>query len=401
MRTSTYTDTMAPGKSPWKDKKPLLGWLDVEITERCNNNCIHCSINLPAGDRTARDRELGTPEIKDILRQAVSLGCLCVRFTGGEPLLRGDFEDLYIFARQQGLKVLLFTNATLITPSLADLFGRMPPLEPVEITVYGMHRESYEAVTGVAGSFDTARRGIDLLLEREVPFVVKGTVLPPNRDELGEFEAWAAAVIRMDAPPSYSMLFELRERRDSQEKNRQIRALRLSPDEGLHILTRRPDEYRKGMGEFCSRFTSPPGDMLFSCGAGVGRTCLDAYGRLQACLALRHPDTTYDLRAGSLEDAMTRFFPEVRRMRARDHDYLTRCARCFLKGLCQQCPASSWSEHGSLDTPVEYLCEVAHTQARYLGLVEEDEWAWEVQDWRKRINALIEDRKSPEQAANV
>jgi sulfatase maturation enzyme AslB (radical SAM superfamily) len=54
-------------------------------------------------------------------------------------------------------------------------------------------------------------------------------------------------------------------------------------------------------------------------------------------------------------------------MRARNPEYLRRCARCFLKGFCEQCPAKSWSEHGNLDTPVEYLCEVAHAQARYMG----------------------------------
>ena len=30
-------------------KGPLLGHLDIELTERCNNACMHCYINLPAG----------------------------------------------------------------------------------------------------------------------------------------------------------------------------------------------------------------------------------------------------------------------------------------------------------------------------------------------------------------
>jgi sulfatase maturation enzyme AslB (radical SAM superfamily) len=80
----------------------------------------------------------------------------------------------------------------------------------------------------------------------------------------------------------------------------------------------------------------------------------------------------------------------MRQMKATNADYLARCARCFLKGLCEQCPAKSWAEHGTLDTPVEYLCEVAHAQARYLGLVVESEWGWEVEDWRERIRAFAE-----------
>ena len=58
-----------------------------------------------------------------MLTEAAGLGALSVRITGGEPLLRPDFEDLYVFARRLGLEVLLFTNARLITPELADLFA--------------------------------------------------------------------------------------------------------------------------------------------------------------------------------------------------------------------------------------------------------------------------------------
>ena len=67
--------------------------------------------------------------------------------------------------------------------------------------------------------------------------------------------------------------------------------------------------------------------------------------------------------------------------------YLRRCAVCFLKGLCEQCPAKSWAEYGTLDTPVEYLCNIAHAQAQYLGLVGDGEKAWEVAegDWRVRL----------------
>ena len=82
------------------------------------------------------------------------------------------------------------------------------------------------------------------------------------------------------------------------------------------------------------------------------------------------------------------FFPDFRTIEATNPDYLERCARCFLKGLCEQCPAKSWSEHGTLDTPVEYLCQIAHVRARDLGLLSEGENAWDVMDWQARIKAL-------------
>ena len=61
---------------------------DLEITARCNNECRHCYINLPAGDLEAKRKELSLAEISDIADQAVEMGSLWCLITGGEPLLR-------------------------------------------------------------------------------------------------------------------------------------------------------------------------------------------------------------------------------------------------------------------------------------------------------------------------
>jgi radical SAM protein with 4Fe4S-binding SPASM domain len=233
---------------------------------------------------------------------------------------------------------------------------------------------------------------VNLLLKKRIPFVVKGVLLPGNIDEINEFETWAATIRWMDEPPSYAMFFNLRCRRDNVRKDRMIRGLRLSPEEGLRIITRRKEKHIREMKEFCSKFMRPPGEKLFSCGAGKGNGCVDAYGSFQPCMMLHHPDCNYDLRSGTLKDALINFFPRVRGMKATNPEYLVHCAKCFLKGLCEQCPASSWLEHGTLDTPVEYLCVIAHAQTRFLGLLREGERAWEVEEWRERVQELV-DRK--------
>ncbi|MBN2320700.1 MAG: radical SAM protein [Acidobacteria bacterium] len=371
----------------WPDRAPKLGGMDIELTERCNLNCIHCYINQPAGDREIQAGEMDTDRVKTVLKEAADLGCLSVRFTGGEPLIRPDFTELYLFARQLGLRIILFTNATLITPDLAEILARTPPLEKIEITVFGMSPESYRAVTGRPDAYSTTMRGINLLLEKQVPFIVKGVLLPANEKDVPAFESWAATLPWMDEPPDYAMFLDLRARRDSVEKNCGIRQLRYSPEEGMRFLLRRPEYHRTEMIRFCKKFLSGPTDRLFPCGAGKG-VCVDAYGRAQLCLTLRHPDTVYDLKNNSLDTMFLKFTPEIRKMVARNPDYLKRCARCFLKGFCEQCPAKSWMEHGTLDTPVEYLCDVTHKQARNIGLLNENERAWDVTDWKARINSL-------------
>jgi radical SAM protein with 4Fe4S-binding SPASM domain len=305
--------------------------------------------------------------------------------TGGEPLLREDFPELYRFARRLGLQVLLFTNARLITSAIADLLAAIPPRGGIEVSVYGMTRASSAAVTGRARAFAEAQRGIRRLLDRKIPFVVKGALLPPTRSEEADFAAWATTVLAMEEPPLSALLFALRARRDSEAKNRGIRGLRLTPGEVLAVLTREPARYRREAADLLGRFSAPREDRLFTCGLGPG--CVDAYGNFQPCLALRHPGLAYPLRTGSLHAAMARI-PRLQAMRATNPHYLARCARCFLRGFCEQCPARSWTENGTLDAPVEYLCEVAHAQARYLGLLGEDERAWEVPDGKNRIQNL-------------
>ncbi len=327
-----------------------------------------------------------TPFIKDVLLQAAELGALSVRFTGGEPLLRKDFDELYLYARRLGIKVILFTNARLITPERAALWGRIPPGKPVEVSVYGMHAESYDAVAARPGAFDEFQWGVDLLKQHRIPFIVKMALLPANRHEMNLFEAWAATLTGNTSRPNYAMNFELRSRRDHPSRNRMIASLRLSPDDTVRMQARDPG-FLKDMSDFCRKFMAPQGDVLFDCGAGTN-VCIDAYGRAQMCLGLRHPDVVCDLKgdAKALRQVLTDVFPRWRLLKAKNKVYLQRCTRCFLKSLCEQCPAKSWSEHGTLDTPGDYFCKVAHATARYLGLLREGERAWLVSDWQDRVS---------------
>lgn len=370
--------------SRWIWPSGRLPKLDIEMTERCDNNCIHCCINQPARDIEIKKREMPTSQIKRHLDEAAQLGCLMVRFTGGEPLMRDDFEELYLYARRLGMQVMIFTNARRIRPRLADLFQRIPPLVAIEISVYGMSKQSYEAVTRIPGSHAEFKEGLSELHRRHIPYVVKWAVLPPNRDELNFFRAWAATLPGMTRKSALAVILQLRDRRDSETKNRIIMGLRLDPAESAALLDAETDDGQKELIKFCKRFLGPPGKFLFSCDIGKS-PCIDAYGRLQPCLGVRAPELIYDLEQGSLQDAIDNFFPSLQNLKAANPNYLNRCARCFLKSLCEQCPARSWSEQGTLDTPIEYLCEFTHEQAKRLSIISDGEHGWEISDWRLRL----------------
>ncbi len=365
--------------------------LTIELTERCNNDCQHCCINRPARDTRAKQIEMGTDFIKSLILQAEALGCLNIRFTGGEPLLRQDFQEFYMFARRHGFTVHLSTNARLITPDLAVLFGRLPPGDPVDITVYGMGPETYDRVSGVKGSFSEFRRGVDLLRRYRVPFTLRMAVLPANRRDVHAYEDWIRTLFSGSRNPAFVSDFILRVHGDNPEKNRSIRSLRAEAEDSVDLVARLED-YLDGLRGFCSQFSGLKGDALFTCGFGE-TIAVDAYGSAMGCLLLRRPDMLYDLHSGTLEDALFRFYPKIREQRTVNPSFLRRCARCHLRGLCVQCPGQSWLEHGTLDTPVEFQCEIAHAHGHRLGLLTAGEKGWEILDWHCRLSSAAKPRQ--------
>ena len=368
--------------------RPALPALDLELTERCDNDCRHCCANLPLDDAEARGREMSTERVKEIIDEAVDLGLLRLRITGGEPLVRDDFEEVYLHARRRGVAVGLCTNARRVTRRLADLFARVPPLSPAEVTVYGMTAQTYETMTCRRGSFDEFRRGLGLLVEAGVPLRLNGAFRPPFEAEMRALVEWAESLPTVTDTPVWVAFYDLRRRRDSERRNETIEKLRAVPDEVL-AAGAAVAGHEAVSPDFCRRFCGPTGDRVFSCDIG-GRPAVDPYGYVHGCSQLRDPSAAYDLSAGSLKQALTDHFPRLAATRASDPAYLERCARCFLAGICDQCPARSYAEYGVFDRPVEYQCEVTRAKARRLGLLAPGEHPWEVTDWKERIECLTE-----------
>jgi len=371
--------------------KGYLSQVSMELTDRCNNDCVHCYINLPADDKEAENQEITFEEIKTIADEAVKMGCLSWHLTGGESLLRKDFPGIYLYLKRKGIRVTLLTNATLISAKIAKLFKKYPP-QNIEVSMYGLRQKTYEAVTRNSGSFDAFREGINLLKTNRIPFTFKTAALPQNFHEIKEMRDFAQSltgkplgvILKLNLGSRFSL--GLHGKRDP------MKGLRLPPDKVMEVLKQDEEKYRKDMQRFCQKFLgAPTDDRVFICGAGIGGCHIDAYNNFQLCLLLRHPDCIYGLREGSFKEAWEKFVPKVRGTRAHNEKYEEKCQRCFLKSLCDQCAAWSWMEHGVLDEPVEYLCEIAHAEAIWLGLLKEGEKAWKVgiRNEPKRPAALL------------
>lgn len=338
----------------------------LEVTARCNNNCRHCYVNLPEGDRGARDRELTREEIRDLAREAVSLGTLWCLLTGGEPLLREDFAEIYLDLKRLGLLVSVFTNACLVTPEHAEMFRKYPPRD-LEVTVYGVTPRTYEAVTRRPGSFAAFRRGLDLLLDSGLKVRLKAMAFRANVHELPEIARFCRERTRdyFRFDPLLHLRYD-----GNPKRNEEIMAQRLTPEEIVALERADPERWpalQKNCHQLVASETCRNGcEHLFHCGAGLQSFTVAADGAFRLCESLCHPDCVYDLRRGSLREAWEELAPKVREMHSGNPEFLEKCRACPLVNLCLWCPAQAHLETGRLDAWVEYFCRVAQARAQAL-----------------------------------
>ena len=361
---------VAEDKAPITAEK-LLDFLDFELTERCNQDCRHCYIRLSCDDRVATSREMDKVLIYRILKEAADLGCSKVRFTGGEPLVRQDFPEIYEFAYDIGLEASIATNATLITDDIAYLWARKKP-SCLSISIYGWDKSSYEWVTRIPGSFRRFLTGIRRIKNRELQFLLRYPPLRPLAQNSGKIRALAKE-LGASFPVPYAWELTLHATHDDVVSSR-LKDLRLDPEEAARERLKQPGVAEDDLNALHVKRDT----RLFWCPAARKRPTVNAYAQLQVCLQVRHPSTLYDLRSGSLREGLTLFFPQFRKMQIVDPIYLNRCGRCLLRPICPLCPAISWMEHGTLTTPADYYCEITHAEARLLGILKDGEKGWQV-----------------------
>jgi radical SAM protein with 4Fe4S-binding SPASM domain len=285
--------------------------------------------------------------------EVVEEGCLFLLITGGEALLRPDFPGLYLHAIRRGLLVTVFTNGTLVSDRIADLFAEHRP-ERVEITLYGMTKETYDRVTRVPGSFEKCLAGIRRLVERGVPLTLKTMALTWNQHEVEEMEAYARSLgldFRFDS--SLNPRVDCGANRNAE--------LQLSPERSLQLDLGNPERL-EDLCRFCARFASPhverDTEHVYNCGAGQTSFTVDPYGRLQMCQLSRR--SFHDVKTGRFADGWHGLFP---RLRARTWQTNGVCRLCNLLPLCGSCPGAAEMETGDPESIIPGFCELTHLRA--------------------------------------
>jgi radical SAM protein with 4Fe4S-binding SPASM domain len=307
----------------------------LELTSRCNLRCAHCY--LPAhGD----DRPLATVRLLEVLDELASMGTLFLTLTGGEPLLRPDWQEIVRRARTQGFHVTLLTNGSLVDDEAAALLGALGVV--AEVSFYSRDPEVFDGISGVAGSHAAVRRGVELLRRHGVRVTLKVPVMSANAGSVGDVRAFAEEIGAECI--AYPTLFP---RRDGDPAPL---ALGLEPAALVEHLRETPDAP--------SILAEPQADRdeWPLCAAGTRSATIAANGDVLACPML--PQVAGTVRTSSFREVWEGS-ELLRRLRAlRWHDVAT-CGACDRVAYCGRCPAQALLEDGDVLGPSRSACAYA------------------------------------------
>ena len=179
----------APG-SIIQPKLQLVAW---EVTRSCNLFCAHCRAS---SDRGQYEGELDTLECYGIIDQILAVGKPVIILTGGEPLMREDIFSIAEYAVHRGLRVVMGSNGTLITPDIAARLKNIP-LSRVSVSLDFPTAELQDRFRGQPGACKAALAGIDNLRNAGIEVQVNCTLTRLNigyLDDLIQLAVRAGAV---------------------------------------------------------------------------------------------------------------------------------------------------------------------------------------------------------------
>lgn len=326
---------------------PISGTFD--LTWRCCFRCPHCY----AGPQKERRGELTTAEALDLLNQMAAAGCLDLLFSGGEPLLRRDFEGIYRHARECGIFLKLFTNAALVSERIAGLLADYPP-DYVEVSLYAASDATATRITGDPQGLRRTLRGIDRMLRRGVRVRLKSVLMTANAAEFPAIEALAASLglpFRMDV----AILPRL-------NGETAPLSLRVPAEQAVRIEFSDPARRQKWARYLEQVRKMPPTRALYTCKAGRTDFHVDPYGKLRPCVMF--PGGGLDLRALPFADAWRQISERVKKATI---PVDVSCRSCNNHLLSGSCGAVAELETGFSGGCSDYLCALGQVRMGLLG----------------------------------
>ena len=311
-------------------KNPIV--IQMELTYKCPLHCLHCYTDCYNNARYTK-KELTARKIKNIIDKLYNAGCTWLTFTGGDPLIRKDFAEIYNYAKDKGFIVSFLTSLAALKSNVLDLIIKKPPFS-IEMTLNGATEKTYENISQIKGSFSKVMANIDKILNAGLPLKIKTLISKNNIHEIEKIKAFVESK-GLNFEPSNSIF------------------ARLNGDT-MPCSYRLPvDKTTKENMKNCESCMPKP-DKLFRCAAGNWQWYVNPYGRLNICSCVREP--SYDLLSGKLSDGVKVLSKYVKE-EVFSSD--SKCKTCDVWPVCQTCPGKAKLEMGDKEAPVPHFCALA------------------------------------------
>ena len=343
---------------------PLTG--AFELLPVCNLHCKMCYVRKSMKEVKAMGGLLPTEQWLEFAKQAKDEGMLYPLLTGGEPLLRQDFQEIMAKMQEMGLQVSINSNGTLIDEKLARWMEKHCPTK-INITLYGASEESYQNLCGDGDAFCRVHRAVEYLKQYHIPVKFNTSITPENVNDLDTIMAYAQSV---DIPIQVAtyMFPPVRRNADMVGKNH-----RLPPEEAA--LARVKADMLQNDSEWFgmqvarwSKFVPLTNNILqgnaenrnckMTCRAGRCSFWLDWQGNLGNCGM--YSSTKVPVKGRTFAEAWKQVVEETEQVR-----YSPVCTNCPNFRLCHACIAMVYNECGDIDGRPEYLCRMNQASAHY------------------------------------
>jgi len=166
--------------------------LAINLTKRCNLACAHCYMDAQTMQQGG-ENELTTKEVCGLLDDIAGRSTeTMVVLTGGEPLLRGDLEELVAHGAGRGLAMVVGTNGVALTDRRVQSLKAAGAMG-VGISVDSLDPEKHDAFRGLPGAWEKTMAGIESCKRYDLPFQIHFSVTEANADEVSSMIDFARA----------------------------------------------------------------------------------------------------------------------------------------------------------------------------------------------------------------
>lgn len=276
----------------------------VEITSKCQLNCIHCYGAFNNKINNHKSKELCDKEIYNLIDQLNNIGVFAIFIGGGEPLLNPHFFDICRYILSKDINVVVSTNGVEIDKKIADSSVDLGSYVGIQISLEGANESINDSIRG-KGSFRKAIRGLKLLQQAGLNPTIGTTITSLNYNSIEEIVSLAYS---LEVPHIHFMCLM-----PSGRGNVFYERLKLTTDQKVSLtkkMRKLKERYKRKIGIDCANFYQQPPSKGFNpddsydlvdriyagCEATRVKAVVTASGDVIGCEILR------DLKGGNIRE---------------------------------------------------------------------------------------------------